>query len=198
MHPDVLTNRVFDPSNLVLSPPPPPIDHRSSPYYNSNNLNQGKPIQQQTPLSIMNFNHHSSINEQIYLNENGKRKSPEYNNNNINNNNNSQLKNTMIMNELNLVPPPLKRSALSPLKLHSNTPNSSPSPNLSTNNNNNILPLNLLAPSNLSIISPISSPHSNSGMFSVNNQIKLDDATFLKELKEKEKNLNNCKLIDQI
>ena len=99
----------------------------------------------------------------------------------------------MIMNDLNLVPPPSKRSALSPLKLHSNTPNSSPSPSLLINSNNN-LPLNLLAPiqSNLSIISPISSPHSNSGILSVNNQIKLDDAIFLRELKEKEKNLNNC------
>lgn len=188
LHPDVLVNRNFDPSNLVLSPPPPLDSRNSTPHYNNNNSNHGKLIQQSSILNFNNNNHSSSTtNDQIYLNENGKRKSPEFT---IKNNNNNLHQSQKNLNDLNLAPPSSKRSALSPLRLHSNTPNLSPSPTLLSNNN---MPQNLMAPiqPNLSFISPIASPH---GMFASNNQMRLEDAVFLKEFSEKEKNLNNCKL----
>ncbi len=150
------------------------MDSRNSPALN-HALNIGKNSTTAAAAAISTtqptFNFNSNFNnEQIYLNENGKRKSPE---------NNHHKK---IANDLNIVPPPSKRSALSPLRLSSNTPNLSPSPTLSNHA--------------AVIISPIPTPH-NSVIFgnNINNQLKLEDMTFLRELKEKEKHLNNCKFL---
>ena len=172
LHPDVINNHSFDPANLVISPT---LETRISPHYN--HFNSGKPTGPQS--AVINFNNQQSINDQIYIKENGKRKSPEY----IHNDHHQlqkQQNNPLIINDLSFGPPPSKRNALSPIRLHSNTQN------LSNSNNSH-----LIVP-NAPIISPIASPHSiNTTAFGTNH---LEDMAVLKELREKEKNFNTCKL----